>query len=256
MGSVSQQARDIAGGIIHNCGYKSAVLSGVAGDPAHLERGGYHCSVLELRAHGNQNDYSNTKTADHDQNVAYASAIDISLSSSEMVKAFGRVHAVWLDRTDPRRVFINAINGWDGSGDATRLNFDAGTSEYASPDHKWHNHMEIHRKYILDARAARAVVSIYSGESKTAWYARENPPRKVDYMTFEVTLPALQEGDNDDDFPNTYRRITRIQKLVGATVDGDWGVHTTAAIASWCKVDKSKATVMTENLWREIFGLS
>lgn len=81
------------------------------------------------------------------------------------------------------------------------------------------------------------------------------PPRKVEILNFSVSLPALKEGDNDDNFPG-YDRISRIQKIVGVTADGDWGPKTTAGIAAWCKVSTSAARTMTENLWREILGLS
>jgi hypothetical protein len=257
MGTVaSDQLRWTADQLVHHCGYPSAVLAGILPNAAHLKSGGFHVSIDDLYAHGNGDDYSNTRPNDRGFNRQYAAAIDLALGRSDMIRAYGSIHAAWADRSDPRRRFFNAINAWDGSGDATRFDFDANTAKYASPDHRQHTHSEFHRRYVLDDQAARALVSIYSGETKAAWLARENPPREVTYMKFEITMPALKQGDNDNDFPNAYRRIARIQRIVGATADGDWGVKTTEAIASWCKVPTAQAKTMTENLWREILGLS
>jgi hypothetical protein len=102
------------------------------------------------------------------------------------------VHAVWADHSDPRRKYVNAINGWDGSGDAIRLDFDKNVAEYASPDHKWHDHGELHRRYVRDPKAALAVVSIYRGESKAVWIAREEDtsPQGDDMNAAEMTAWA------------------------------------------------------------------
>lgn len=150
----------------HNCGYASAVFSGFEPDAAHKKSGGYHCSVTDLRAYGNQNDYSNTRADDKDLNVEYGSAIDMSMSPADMVKCHGRVRAVFDDRSDPRRQYINAINTYDGSGDAVRLDFAANTASFASADHKWHNHGETRRRWNTDMTAARAMASVLRGDTK------------------------------------------------------------------------------------------
>lgn len=170
---ISAELEFAADQIVHHCGYPSAVLSGLKPDPRHLENGGFHCSLEDLKAHGNQNDFSNTRADDKGFNPLYGAAGDVSLTKTDMVKACGRVRAVWADRSDPRREYVNAVNCWDGSGDATRFDFDAGVAKYASPDHVWHVHFEIHRRYVRDPKAARAVVSMFAGESKAAWIARE-----------------------------------------------------------------------------------
>lgn len=172
---ISDELRWTADQIVNHLDYRSAVLSGLAPDSSHLESGGFHCSILVLIAHGNGNDFSNTRAGDKGFNPSYGAAFDVSLSPADMIKAYGRVHAVWADKADPRRVYVNAINGWDGSGDAVRLDFDANVAKYASPDHKWHNHGEIHRRFVRDPKAARAVVSMFKGEPKAAWIAREEP---------------------------------------------------------------------------------
>lgn len=176
---VSAPVRAIADGVVDDCGLASAVLSGIVPDRRHLDNGGFHCSVEDLRKHGNQDDYSNSRIDDRDFNVRYGAAVDVTLSAADMKRAYKRVYAVWKDKSDPRGKYLNAVNGWDGSGDAVRLDFVTRTAKYASPDHRWHNHIEIRRRYLLDAKAARAVVSVYAGESKASWLAREEPPGPV-----------------------------------------------------------------------------
>lgn len=173
---ISEELHWTANQIVHHLDYTSAMLSGLAPDPRHLERGGFHCSIQDLLAHGNGSDYSNIRAGDKGFNPKYGAAFDVSLNKTDMVKAYGRIHVVWADHSDPRRRYVNAINCWDGSGDATRIDFDAGTAKYASPDHTWHIHGEFHRRYVLDLRAARAVVSIFKGEPKATWISREEAP--------------------------------------------------------------------------------
>src|SRR5690242_1581486 len=96
-----------------SCGYGSAVPSGILPDPSHLKSGGYHCSVLDLRANGNGDDYSNTRPDDRNQNLPNSSACDMSMSNADMAKCYERVYRVWTDHSDPRRIYINVINCYD-----------------------------------------------------------------------------------------------------------------------------------------------
>lgn len=168
---VSAPLKAAANGVVDLFG--SAVLSGIVPNQQHLDDGGYHCSVEDLRRFGNAGDYSNVRPDDKDRNVRYGAAFDVSVDAADMRKIYLRVHAVWADRSDPRRKYVNAINCWDGSGDAVRLDFYANTAGYASEDHKWHTHGEMRRRYVLDAKAGRAVVSIYAGVSKATWIEQE-----------------------------------------------------------------------------------
>lgn len=168
---VSPQIEWMADQYVHHCGFASAVLSGIQPDPRHLDRGGYHCSVEDLRAHGNADDYSNTRPDDHNFNIKYGAAVDVSMSPADMRLHYQRIHAVWADMSDPRRKYFNAVNTWDGSGDAVRLDFVRNTAGYASPDHKWHVHDETRRRYLLDPVAARAKVSVWRGDTKAMWLA-------------------------------------------------------------------------------------
>lgn len=175
---VSPVLRAIADGYAKTCGYSSAVLSGIVPDSRHLANGGYHCSVEDLRAHGNAGDYSNVRPDDKNFNPKYAAALDVTMSKTDMIRHYKRFYAVFKDATDPRRKYFNATNTWPGAGDAVRLDFVTGKVSRASDDHKWHVHDELKRRYLLDPKAARAKLSVASGESKAAWIAREETPAK------------------------------------------------------------------------------
>jgi hypothetical protein len=207
--------------------YPSAVLSGIVPDQQHLDDGGYHVSIDDLRRYGNAGDYSNTRPLDKAPPVTaagrrYAAAGDISLGRTDMIKLHGHVRRAWLGRsTDTRAKYINAINCWDGSGDPVRYNFARGTAERASKDHTWHTHEDQPRAYIDDTRdrpaaerAARALVSVMTGQSHDAWQRQEklgpyapstNPPAKPstptdreddDMIVTTVPLPAVWAFDD------------------------------------------------------------
>jgi len=175
---VSAPMRLLADGYANNAGFLSAVLSGIAPDTRHLDNGGYHCSVEDLRKHGNSRDYSNVRPDDKDFNPKYGAALDVTMSRADMIRHFKRVWPVFKDHDDPRRKYFNAVNTWPGAGDAVRLDFVTGKVGRASDDHKWHVHDELKRRYLLDAKAARAKLSVVTGESKAAWIAREEMPAK------------------------------------------------------------------------------
>jgi hypothetical protein len=81
------------------------------------------------------------------------------------------------------------------------------------------------------------------------------PPRKVEWMSLEVKLPVLKQGDRDDKLPG-YDRIRRIQRIIGVKDDGWWGEKTTEEIADWCGIKPEEAKVLTEEIYRKLFALS
>lgn len=153
--------------------YPSAVLSGIVPDKVHLENGGFHCSIEDLIRFGNRNDYSNQRPDDKGWNPKYGAAIDMSMSPADMKLCAKRIEAVFNDPTDPRRVFINAINGWDGVGSADRWDFVGRVKGKSSSDHTWHDHLEIKRRYLLAWLAAYAIVSMFRGETKQQYIESE-----------------------------------------------------------------------------------
>lgn len=161
--------------------YPSARFSGILPDPDHLANGGYHVSIEDNPA-GN---YSITRTDDKappgDWPRDCAAAIDVSLALDDMKLCHSRLRAVWRDRTDPRAKYINAHNGWDGNGNAGRYDWVTGTVAAASDDHKWHVHLEIRRRYVNDAKAAAAVLSILRGETLDDYLGDDMTPAQ--YLT-------------------------------------------------------------------------
>jgi LysM repeat protein len=167
--------------------YKSAVFSGIVPDKRHLRQGGYHCCLVHLFANGNADDYSNRRKLDQSTVVSskgrsFSAAFDVSMAKADMMKLHARVRKVFLDRTDPRRKYVNAINCWDGSGSAVRYDFQANTASWATPDHTWHAHGDQPRMYVdtygdekRAMKAARAYASILVGEAKATWISREEP---------------------------------------------------------------------------------
>lgn len=206
-----------AGELLRSGAYPSAVLSGIAPDRDHLDNGGYHVSIDDLIRYGNAGDYSNRNPLDKAPPVTAAGrknacAVDISMSTADMKRHHARVRAVWLNRdTDTRAKYVNAINTWDGSGDAIRYNFVKGTSERASSDHQWHEHEEWPRAYADDVRdetaawrAARAHLSIAVGQSHDGWLRQEKlgpyapkpgPPKPAPTPTTPPAPPAYTEDD-------------------------------------------------------------
>lgn len=236
---ISDQRRAVADAQVNKCGYSSAVLAGILPDRAHLDKGGYHCSVEDLRRFGNADDYSNTRPDDRNFNIKYNSAHDVSMSRADMMKHHKRVYAVWANKSDPRRRYINAINTWDGSGDAVRLDFVTGKAGYANKSHTWHSHGEGRRRYALDAKAARAEISIYAGESMAAWVAREEKPAVITPVVQPVpakpaakpkpSAPARAPGTRELSYVPGRKPLTgadvafaqrALAKVVGASIVG------------------------------------
>lgn len=213
--------------------FKSAVISGIIGDKAHEERGGYHIG----RQFQPSTNYSVIRKLDRTGNGPNdaASAFDITMSKADMIKFSRNVEEVFKVRTDPRRQYVNAFNVYFGSGDAVRLDFDANTRSYASPDHKWHVHGEVHRAFPENLKALDAVESICKGESLDSYrrrtgqvittpvIERTTKPALTNsqILTILKNLPELKRGDKGA-FVSRFQRLVTIfgHSLV---VDGDFG---------------------------------
>lgn len=239
---VSAPLRFAADGIVHRAGLKSAVLSGIVPDRAHLDSGGYHCSVEDLRKYGNGRDYSNVGSDDRDFNVRYGAAIDVSVSKADMIKVYKRVYAVWKDKSDPRRKYFNAANVWSGTGSPVRLNFVTGKASRANNTHTWHFHHDFRRRYVLDAKAGRAAVSMYSGESKAAWIAREEggKPAPAPVVKPAPAKPAVKHAPGSRELRYVPGKavmfgddVAFVQRFIGeraGKADGSFGARTRAAV--------------------------
>ncbi len=144
----------------------SAVNSGIVGDLAHRLNGGYHISIEDQPSDNYSVIRVNDKAPPGNWPRNLAAAVDTSMSTADMVRTWNRVYAVWAARgSDPRAKYFNAFNGWNGVGEAERLDFVTGSRTIASPDHKWHSHDETPRRYVNDAEMRRAKRSVYRGET-------------------------------------------------------------------------------------------
>lgn len=150
----------------------SAVLSGIVGDAQHLAGGGYHISIEDNRSGNYSTVRPNDAAPPGNWSRKHATAVDMSMSTSDMVKCWNRVYAVWVDFSDPRRKYFNAINGWNGKGEAERLDFVANTRSVTTRDHQWHTHDETPRKYWNDPVAFAGKLSVWRGETKDQYISR------------------------------------------------------------------------------------
>lgn len=205
----------------------SAVMAGIVPDQRHLSSGGYHVCLVHLREHGRLGDYSSSRPLDRTPKVTpdgagNSCAYDIGMSRADMIKTHASVRKVWLDHADPRRPFINAINCWDGSAPhPVRYNFQQNSSERATDDHKTHVHgdaprfyVDVHRSPDQAAKAARAHISVLTGESKAAWLAREDPTAAK--PAGKPTTWAIRPGDTLGKISNkTGVSVASLQKWNG-----------------------------------------
>lgn len=229
--------------------YPSSVFSGIVGDKAHTN--GYHLSI-EDNPKGN---YSvilpNDAAPPGNWPRNTASAGDRSMSTQDMIRAWNRWYAVYLNRDrDPRARYVRAYNGWNGTGAAERLDFAKGTRTNASSDHKWHDHREGYRKFCNDPQLVAALISIERGESVEQYLAGNpsTPPVSLPTGhapgTRELFLTSPQMSGEDVHFvqtfigeakcgradgffgPNTERGVRWYQEMRGIGVDGRVGKNT------------------------------
>ncbi len=218
----------------------SAKLSGIVGDLAHKKRGGYHISRQDQPS----TNYSVRKAIDKKGPGNAAAGIDINLKLADMKKIHGRFVKAFKAR-DPRLKYLNAWNGWDGEGSAGRYecdDWDVGTS---SADHKWHMHFEIHRAYVENMTAMRAILSVAKGETLAEYQGRKQDPVKVtpkpvtvkpkDNDNTKVEFVAdLSVGSKGSAVKNLQAGLNRVfPKYSKLKVDGDFGELTRKVVVEY-----------------------
>lgn len=210
--------------------YASAVLSGIVGDPDHMENGGYHVSIED----NSSTNYSVTRPDDKAPPGTWprnlAAAIDMSMNPADMKLCSDRLWGVWNDQSDPRRIYINAFNGWfNDGGPAKRYDFVTQGISNSSSDHKWHVHLEIRRKWVTDWVAANAIISILIGQSKADYIS--NPSGGYDEMYAKLNM-GLNGSPISHDTMQLQEQLAflRPESLTHATkpltVDGKYGPNT------------------------------
>ncbi|HTS10085.1 MAG TPA: peptidoglycan recognition family protein [Candidatus Eisenbacteria bacterium] len=69
-----------------------------------------------------------------------------------------------------------------------------------------------------------------------------------------LMLPEFKEGDNDRDFGGR-DHIWRMQGIIGATRDHDWGPQTTTALAAFLKKPAADCKKLTADIYINLYGL-
>jgi len=181
--------------------YASAVFSGIV-----ALTGGYHASIQDSVP----GSYSVVRVDDAAPPGTWprdiSAAIDMSMSTQDMVKQYWRIWRVFNNPADPRRQFFNAFNGWDGSGDAKRLDFVTGRVGYSDATHKWHNHGEWRRRHVTNPTSYIAARSmLLTDEGIPAYLARigQAPPPPAPTGTvpgtrtlISIPAPDMMHGDD------------------------------------------------------------
>lgn len=233
----------------------SAVFSGIVGDARHRASGGYHISIEDQPS----TNYSVTRVDDKappgnwPRNLA--AGVDMSMSLSDMKTTFARVKTVWENPNDPRRKYVNAVNVFDGVGDAERLDFVTGKRSYASPDHKWHNHLEIRRRFVTDPKAYDAAFSMVSGESLTAYLNRTGQapkPKPSGHAPGTRDLRLVTPNMKGED-------VRKVQEFIGerrcGKADSIYGPNTKSGVRWYQGMRGIPVTgVVDERTWSNILG--
>ena len=188
--------------------WPSAVFSGIVGDTAHQKRTSKHNSIEDNPAGSWAVTGKNDAAPPGTWSRRHAVALDISLSRNEQNRVHNHHKTVFNDKTDPRREYLAAFNGWDGQGNPGRYNLVNSTIAVTDDTHKWHEHDEGFYRYALDPRFPHAILSIYKLETR-AQYLGTAPPTKP-------TTPALLVVDGRLG-PKT---IKRWQQIMGTKADG------------------------------------
>lgn len=222
---------------------------------------GYHAPRSWLLNNGYTADYSVVQFAvDREGPGDQASAIDWTFPDAQagdyrtIAKYSKRLLTAGMAGrdVDPRTIYMREFFG-NADLDLEVEGWDFAKNRASSSDisHRWHTHISVHRKYINDAKAMRAILSILSGQSVGAWKEAEQP---VTMQTFTSHLPILKRGMSDPVVANGTAYIKRAQKQLGVTVDGDYGPATAAAVAA-LGVTGHDGNTIDLPVWEKLFAI-
>lgn len=155
---------------------------------------------------------------------------------------------------DPRTLYLREFFG-NADLDTQVEGWDYAKARASSSDssHLWHIHLSIHRKYVLDAPAMRAVLSILSGQLIDDW--RRTLMRDLEFQHVDAQLPVLKFGDSDGNYANSQTGwVGRLQRALGVPDDGDYGPVTRVAVLALGLEGHTGYTVDLP-VWEKLYGL-
>lgn len=172
------------------------------------------------------------------QPYPYVDALDVMPDGRLNLAKVGAQIVADKNAGKPGTECIKYINWTDSSGNCYHDSWMPNHARRDSSD-RGHIHISTRTDYVLKPTSY--------DPNKT------DPGRTLTYMELQVKVPVLKQGDSDNNIPG-YNLITRMQRITGATDDGDWGPNTTQHIADWCDKSPSECRTLTEDIYRKVFG--
>lgn len=220
--------------------YSSAKISGVVGDQVHAKQGGYHIG----RAYQSATNYSVVRPDDRNGGPDNAaSAIDMSMNTTDMRLSTGRLVKAYANPTDPRRKYINAFNGTLDGKTARRWDVYARKTRSSTADHLWHNHLEIRRKYVSSVTAMKAILSILKGETVARYLASVGATTQgglkgtSSTSTSAPVFPGTLKRDDSATAPNPavklFQSRLRARGWTSVVADGYFGPKLESVVKKW-----------------------
>jgi len=178
----------------------SAVFSGIVS--SYVPRRGYHFAANQLPT----NDYSRQLAEDRiDIDVDAASALDVSQSTTDMMRVTRRFYDSWKNSDDPRLNNVREVIGTLDGRSVIYMDCQSGEQGTADDTHLWHNHVGVLRRFANDGPTMLAIASVVKGETLAQWLGQTQPEEEDDDMSaigLEIpvsgikswTIPPVEAG--------------------------------------------------------------
>jgi hypothetical protein len=164
-----------------------------------------------------------------------------------------RLLAARNDADDSRTKYIREYFGQiDSDSTVEGWDFSKNRASTSDKSHLWHIHISIHRKYVNDPTAMKAILSILEGETLDKFKA--NTGRTVTYQHFRSVLPILKRGDSDPISKSATGTayVARAQRQLQVVVDGDYGPATALAVKN---LGFGNGGTINNDVWERLFAM-
>lgn len=246
----------------------------------YANKSGYHNTRAANQASW-PNNYSIRLSLDQQGPSDKAAAIDYTMSDAEMRLRTGYLRD-GVNRNDPRlyavREFYGTLNSSTVFGRIKDSRTGSWRSSTADSSHLWHIHISFFRAYVNIWNELSPVLSVLSGESLSAWEARQSsgggngdgvaapsgfPPLQVTSpVTQEARVGQLQRALNELGenltVDNRYTQavadaVRRMQEAAGIAADGIYGPQSQQALATFLEegmpITNSDLQNIAEAVW-------